>query len=664
MNTTTNKYKNSFAFAAIKTGGTVVSWGNQYNASSKYVPIDTKKIDDVAVTGVQQIYSTDWGAFAALKNDGSVVTWGSANYGGDSSKVSTHLNGTDDTKDVTQIYSNAQAFAAVQADGSVVTWGNIQAGGGITEELNNLQKLKVELEAKGIKITAAQETRLQDLQNITTGVKEIYSTGTAFAELKNDGSVVTWGNAAYGGTIPTTLVSELDGKDGAGENKDVTNIFSTNTAFAALRKDGSVVTWGYSTDKVNYGGNSSAVTAQLNDSTNKVQQIFSTNTAFAALRKDGSVVTWGNAAYGGTIPTTLVGELDGKDETGENRDVKFIYSNDVAFAAVRADGSVVTWGNITAGGSTSNVVSGKIVDVQAQLADVQQIYSTGTAFAALKNDGTVVTWGNQLAGGATTSSSVIAGKIVINDAQTSFDGNANPEHKVIEIFSTYNSFAALRADGSVVTWGSAATGGDSSSVATKLNGTDDKKDVIQIYSTDYAFSALRADGSVVTWGGNARLGFGGDSSTVKDLTDVIGFSDSNNRLLTGKATNDTLIGDIGNDTLIGGLGVDTLTGGSGSDSFKFNNEAETGIDAKTRDTITDFKRSEGDKIDLSVIDANSTLANNQAFNFIDSANFTKHAGELHFIKGSLEGDINGDGKADFSIQLNGVTTLVTADFVL
>jgi Ca2+-binding RTX toxin-like protein len=234
---------------------------------------------------------------------------------------------------------------------------------------------------------------------------------------------------------------------------------------------------------------------------------------------------------------------------------------------------------------------------------------------------------------------------------------------VTQIFSTYNSFAALRKDGSVVTWGSAATGGDSTTdktLAAKLNGDID---VIQIFSTDYAFSALRADGSVVTWGGNARLGFGGDSSTVKDLTGVIGFSDDS-ELLTGTDKNEKLDGLSGNDTLIGGLGVDTLTGGSGSDTFKFNNVKETGIDAKTRDTITDFKQSEGDKIDLSAIDANSNLADDQTFNFVGSANFTKHAGELHFTKGILEGDTNGDGKADFSIQLNGVTTLVAADFVL
>jgi hypothetical protein len=37
---------------------------------------------------------------------------------------------------------------------------------------------------------------------------------------------------------------------------DVTQVFSTDRAFAALRADGSVVTWGFS---VPYGGNSSAV---------------------------------------------------------------------------------------------------------------------------------------------------------------------------------------------------------------------------------------------------------------------------------------------------------------------------------------------------------------------------------------------------------------------
>ncbi|WP_074701849.1 lipase family protein [Nitrosomonas ureae] len=51
-------------------------------------------------------------------------------------------------------------------------------------------------------------------------------------------------------------------------------------------------------------------------------------------------------------------------------------------------------------------------------------------------------------------------------------------------------------------------GGNSSSVASALNGTID---VIQIYSTGSAFAALRTDGSVITWG---NVPYGGDSSSV------------------------------------------------------------------------------------------------------------------------------------------------------
>nr|WP_322685163.1 DUF4347 domain-containing protein [Nostoc sp. DedQUE07]MDZ8131330.1 DUF4347 domain-containing protein [Nostoc sp. DedQUE07] len=105
----------------------------------------------------------------------------------------------------------------------------------------------------------------------------------AFAALKEDGSVVTWGNSTYGGDS-----SSVTGQLASG----VTNISSTYYAFAALKEDGSVVTWGDS----GFGGNSSAVSSQL---TSGVTNIFSTHIAFAALKSDGSVVTWGNSEYGG-----------------------------------------------------------------------------------------------------------------------------------------------------------------------------------------------------------------------------------------------------------------------------------------------------------------------------------------------------------------------------
>ena len=64
--------------------------------------------------------------------------------------------------------------------------------------------------------------------------------------------------------------------------------FLNNYAFAMIKADGSVVTWGYGSN----GGDSTLVARQLNGTVD-VMQIFSANYAFAALRADGSVVTWG-----------------------------------------------------------------------------------------------------------------------------------------------------------------------------------------------------------------------------------------------------------------------------------------------------------------------------------------------------------------------------------
>ena len=69
------------------------------------------------------------------------------------------------------------------------------------------------------------------------------------------------------------------------------------------------------------------------------------------------------------------------------------------------------------------------------------------------------------------------------------------------------AFAALLGDGSLVTWGKAGCGGDSSAVQEQL------KNVQQIQAASEAFAAILGDGSVVTWG---NAGDGGDSSAVQE----------------------------------------------------------------------------------------------------------------------------------------------------
>ncbi len=74
-------------------------------------------------------------------------------------------------------------------------------------------------------------------------------------------------------------------------------------------------------------------------------------------------------------------------------------------------------------------------------------------------------------------------------------------------------------------------------------------------------------------------------------------------------------------------------------------------------------------IDLSSIDASTTHAGNDAFHFIGASPFSGNAGALHqFSLGAktiIEGDVNGDGHADFQIALLSTNLApMEGDFVL
>jgi Ca2+-binding RTX toxin-like protein len=143
--------------------------------------------------------------------------------------------------------------------------------------------------------------------------------------------------------------------------------------------------------------------------------------------------------------------------------------------------------------------------------------------------------------------------------------------------------------------------------------------------------------------------------------------------LFGFGGNDTLDGGPGNDFLVGGRGKDQLTGGGDADAFVYAALSDSGITASTRDLIADFELGL-DKIDLTLIDANTTNAagTNDAFNFIGTNTpFTGTSGQLHAFWSAIgqiiEGDVNGDAKADFSIEIKDPThaiTLASTDFNL
>ena len=130
---------------------------------------------------------------------------------------------------------------------------------------------------------------------------------------------------------------------------------------------------------------------------------------------------------------------------------------------------------------------------------------------------------------------------------------------------------------------------------------------------------------------------------------------------------DSVIGSAGSDTINGGAGGDLLTGGLGADTFIFALASDTPKNAA--DLITDFL-SGTDHLDLSLIDADSGLAGDQALAFIGNTAFSHLAGELRLTGAGagfsqLTGDLNGDGLADFSVKfaLSRATMPMLADLL-
>ncbi len=134
-------------------------------------------------------------------------------------------------------------------------------------------------------------------------------------------------------------------------------------------------------------------------------------------------------------------------------------------------------------------------------------------------------------------------------------------------------------------------------------------------------------------------------------------------MLFGFRGDDRLYGGKGDDLLYGGLGRDVMKGGRGDDVFVFSALGQS-VRGSERDVIRDFDRRGDDRIDLSEIDADATLAGDQRFRFIDDDRFDGDAGQLRYNGRFLAADVDGDRQADFQVRILDVDDLSRGDFIL
>lgn len=182
--------------------------------------------------------------------------------------------------------------------------------------------------------------------------------------------------------------------------------------------------------------------------------------------------------------------------------------------------------------------------------------------------------------------------------------------------------------------------------------------------------------------GDDTLVGGRDNDSINGGTgsDVLYGNDGNDRIfgsfgndqLYGQQGNDLLIGDMGNDTLEGGSGDDVLNddfgfnamiGGSGRDCFVF----EDYFGLAFHNTILDFNPAD-DFLSFRDIDADRSTLGYDPFRLV--TRFSGNAGEMLVTPPSgggldwlVQGDVNGDGRADFSVIVRSRSALSSANFI-
>jgi len=130
--------------------------------------------------------------------------------------------------------------------------------------------------------------------------------------------------------------------------------------------------------------------------------------------------------------------------------------------------------------------------------------------------------------------------------------------------------------------------------------------------------------------------------------------------ILGSTVGDKIVGGATNDVIHGDGGADTLTGGAGADVFVYDTLSDA-LAPRSKggavDTITDFQNGT-DKLDLSDL-GHMTFKGQSSTVGAHEVAWYASGGNTYVI-----GDVTGDGKSDFIIQLNGAHSMTGSDFLL
>jgi len=390
--------------------GEVYSWGSNL----------TNTTPAGGVTNVVAVYST-LRAYAALRTDGSVVCWGNAASGG--------TTPTGVSSNVISIESTLSAFAALKADGTVVFWGDsTEIRSSTQSDLINITKLYSSnsgfacLNSSGRVIMVGTYTTITAYPipvGFNSNVVEVYTNDIGFAALRNDGSVATWivsnnTNADLSSNIVCVFPNQYSfaalKNDGSvvwwggtaniatppGTSSGVISIYSTYSSFAALKTNGSLAIWGEN----NTGGQNNTNV----DLSSNIVNVVGGERSFAALKRNGAIVTWGSLEYGGSLTSgsTIFSQWLGSEGI---TNVVSMYSNPSSFTYIYNNGNIRCTGNYESGAAPDNGQrsSGTLPYTgwnHSSLTNIVSVFAGLSGYATISQTGRVGSYGlNEYGGG-------------------------------------------------------------------------------------------------------------------------------------------------------------------------------------------------------------------------------------------------------------------------
>ncbi|MBW7895666.1 MAG: immunoglobulin domain-containing protein [Opitutaceae bacterium] len=481
-------------FMALKSDGSVVVWGSEFSGATA-VPSGLANVIAISAGDSHCL---------ALQQDGTVLAWGYNNVG--QCDVPADLN------NVVAITAGGHFSMALKGDGNIVTWGDNSRG---QRNVPIITGGAIKIAAgfyHGIALALAEPPSIiTHPENVTVNVGDpaefsVTATGTAplSYQWRHNGITLSDGNG-FAGTqsdhLTIAATATVDGGDytvvvenagGAVMSNAATLTIGTpptpttrpatqiateggNVTFSITLSGSGPFTyqWRHFRKPIAGATGSSLTLSNLSVEDSGYYEVLVTGPDGGVSRnvfylhvavRNPTLIDWGD--------TTTMPEISGS--------ITFVAIGNGSYLAVKGDGTVVGWGNNTAGQT----------DIPEGLGDVVSIGVGNAHVVALKSDGTVIGWGNNDVG----QLAIPAG---LQDVVALATG---PYHCI-----------ALKSDGTLVAWGQADKGQEI--IPPGL------KDVVAVKTGRYRSLALKSNGELTEWGDidNGSTTYSGPTANIADI---------------------------------------------------------------------------------------------------------------------------------------------------